>query len=32
MFLNKKVNNELVGDIVVKSSKLKPINASKNII
>ena len=29
-FLNKKkVNNELVGDIVVKSCKLKPINASK---
>ena len=29
-FLNiKKVNNELVGDIVVKSGKLKPINASK---
>ena len=29
-FLNKKkVNNELVGDIVVKSSKLRPINASK---
>ena len=25
----KKVNNELVGDIVVKSGKLKPINASK---
>ena len=29
-FLNKKkVNNEVVGDIVVKSSKLYPINASK---
>ena len=29
-FLNKKkVNNELVGDIVVKSCKLRPINASK---
>ena len=29
-FLNKKkVNNELVGDVVVKSGKLKPINASK---
>tara|TARA_B100001057_G_C22850231_1_gene950689 strand:+ start:1681 stop:3027 length:1347 start_codon:yes stop_codon:yes gene_type:complete len=29
-FLNKKkINNELVGDIVVKSGKLKPINASK---
>ena len=30
-FLNvKKVNNEKVGDILVKSSKLKPIKASKN--
>ncbi len=29
-FLNKKkVNNELIGDIVVKSGKLRPINASK---
>ncbi len=29
-FLNKrKINNELVGDIVVKSSQLRPINASK---
>ena len=26
----KKVNNEKVGDILVKSSKLKPIKASKN--
>ena len=30
-FSNKrKVNNEIVGDILVKSSKLRPINASKN--
>lgn len=29
-FLNrKKINNELVGDVIVKSSILKPINASK---
>tara|TARA_Y100000590_G_scaffold409737_1_gene502162 strand:+ start:9771 stop:11117 length:1347 start_codon:yes stop_codon:yes gene_type:complete len=28
----KKISNELVGDIIIKSSNLKPINCSKNLV
>ena len=30
--LKKKLNGELVGDILIKSSKLKPINCPKNLV